>query len=106
MTAKGLAWSSLLPREHGAYGQIAFPLVTAFVVAGTSDELVGIRGMRIFADAVVKKNECKSEPKVREDGIKVYSGKQPVWVWEYDGGHRPPTNCGAKVVEFFKSQLK
>ena len=36
MTAKGLAWSSLLPREHGAYGQIAFPLVTAFVVAGIS----------------------------------------------------------------------
>jgi hypothetical protein len=26
----------LLPREHGAYGQIAFPLVTAFGVAGLS----------------------------------------------------------------------
>jgi hypothetical protein len=25
-----------LPREHGAYGQMAFPLVTAFGVAGTS----------------------------------------------------------------------
>jgi len=81
------------------------PVEPAFVVAGTTDELVGIRGMRIFADAVVKKNECKGEPKVREDGIKVYSGKQPVWVWEYEGGHRPPTNCGAKVVEFFKSVM-
>ena len=28
--------SSLLPKEHGAYGQIAFPLATAFVVAGVS----------------------------------------------------------------------
>ena len=27
---------SLLPNEHGAYGQITFPLITAFVVAGVS----------------------------------------------------------------------
>ena len=27
---------SLLPREHGAYGQIAFPLIAAFAVAGPS----------------------------------------------------------------------
>jgi hypothetical protein len=27
---------SLLPKEHGAYGQIAFPIVTAFGVAGVS----------------------------------------------------------------------
>jgi hypothetical protein len=27
---------SLLPQEHGAYGQITFPLVTAFAVAGLS----------------------------------------------------------------------
>lgn len=29
-----LTW--LLPKEHGAYGQIAFPLATAFAVAGAS----------------------------------------------------------------------
>ena len=81
------------------------PVEPAFVVAGVSDELVPIRGMRIFADAVVKKNECKGDPKKREDGIKVYSGKQPVWVWEYEGGHSPPRNCGEKVVEFFKSVM-
>lgn len=28
--------ASLLPREHGAYGQVAFPLITALVVAGAS----------------------------------------------------------------------
>ena len=28
--------TSLLPKEHGAYGQLAFPLVTAFIVAGAS----------------------------------------------------------------------
>lgn len=27
---------SLLPKEHGAYGQIAFPLIAAFAVAGAS----------------------------------------------------------------------
>jgi hypothetical protein len=42
-----MAWSSLLPREHGAYGQIAFPLVTAFVVAGLSP--AGL----LFATAVI-----------------------------------------------------
>ena len=26
----------MLPKEHGAYGQIAFPIVTAFLVAGVS----------------------------------------------------------------------
>ena len=27
---------ALLPKEHGAYGQLAFPLVTAFAVAGVT----------------------------------------------------------------------
>jgi hypothetical protein len=26
----------LLPKEHGAYGQLAFPLITALIVAGLS----------------------------------------------------------------------
>jgi hypothetical protein len=72
-----------------------------FVVMGTTDELVGIRGMRLFADSAVARNGG-GEATVRTDGIKTYSGKQPVWVWEYDGGHRPPVDAGAKVVEFFK----
>jgi polyhydroxybutyrate depolymerase len=79
------------------------PAKPAFVVAGVEDELVGIRGMRIFADAVVRKNECSGTPTLRGDGIKVYRGKSAVWIWEYDGGHTPPRNCGEKVVEFFKS---
>jgi hypothetical protein len=41
------ARSSLLPKEHGAYGQIAFPLTTAFLVAGIST--AGL----LFAAAVV-----------------------------------------------------
>lgn len=32
----GLAMSSLWPKEHGAYGQLTFPLLTAFAVAGVS----------------------------------------------------------------------
>ena len=38
---------SLLPKEHGAYGQITFPLATAFVVAGAST--AGL----LFAAAVI-----------------------------------------------------
>ena len=77
------------------------PVRPMFVVMGTEDELVGIRGMRLFADAAVRRNGG-GEATVRDDGIKVYAGKQPVWVWEYAGGHRPPTNAGSKVVEFFR----
>lgn len=47
MITNGSTWSSLLPREHGAYGQITFPLVTAFVVAGISPAGV------LFAAAVI-----------------------------------------------------
>jgi hypothetical protein len=46
-TTPGTAVRSLLPREHGAYGQITFPLVTAFAVAGLST--AGL----LFAAAVV-----------------------------------------------------
>ena len=39
--------TSLLPKEHGAYGQLAFPLLTAFIVAGAS------RGGLLIAAALV-----------------------------------------------------
>ena len=90
----------------GGLWYLEAPVEPAFVIAGVSDELVGIRGMRVFRDAVLKKNGCTTTPKVRDDGVKDYSGKQPVWVWEYEGGHRPPSDAGAKVVEFFKTILK
>lgn len=77
------------------------PVKPMFVVMGTDDPLVPIRGMRLFADMAVTRNGG-GEAKVREDGIKVYSGKSPLWIWEYAGGHTPPRNCGEKVVEFFK----
>lgn len=41
------AAGSLLPKEHGAYGQIAFPLLVAFCVGGLS-----IAGL-LFASAVI-----------------------------------------------------
>lgn len=81
------------------------PVKPMFVVMGTEDELVGIRGMRIFSQSAVSRNGGK-DPVTRKDGVKVYTGKQPVWVWEYEGGHKPPTDAGAKVVEFFKSLMK
>ncbi len=77
------------------------PVKPMFVIAGTEDELVGIRGMRLFADAAIKRNACGS-PTVRTDGISVYSGKEPVWVWIYEGGHKPPADTGKRVVEFFR----
>lgn len=41
---------SLLPREHGAYGQLALPLVTSFAVAGITipAALVGVAAVAAF----------------------------------------------------------
>lgn len=36
MRESGRPWGPLLPKEHGAYGQIAFPPTAAFLVAGAS----------------------------------------------------------------------
>ncbi|HEY1302438.1 MAG TPA: YwiC-like family protein [Vicinamibacterales bacterium] len=40
----------MLPREHGAYGQLAFPLITSFAVAGFSTPavLVGLSAVAAF----------------------------------------------------------
>jgi poly(3-hydroxybutyrate) depolymerase len=78
------------------------PVKPMFVVMGTNDELVPIRAMHLFADAAVTRNGG-GEPTVRDDGVKVYSGKATLWTWEYDGGHTPPLDAGKKVVEFFQS---
>jgi hypothetical protein len=37
----------MLPKEHGAYGQIAFPILTAFLVSGVS-----VAGLLIAAAVV------------------------------------------------------
>ena len=39
--------TTLLPREHGAYGQLSLPLVTAFSVAGPS-----IAGLLVAVSAI------------------------------------------------------
>ncbi|HKE85207.1 MAG TPA: YwiC-like family protein [Vicinamibacterales bacterium] len=40
----------MLPREHGAYGQLAFPLITSFAVAGfsTAATLIGLSAVAAF----------------------------------------------------------
>lgn len=77
------------------------PVRPMFVVGGTDDELVGILGIRRFSQMAVQRNEG-GDPFDR-DGVKVYPGKEPVWVWIYEGGHRPPPDSGRRAVEFFKS---
>src|SRR5262245_24110922 len=44
------ATRALLPKEHGAYGQLAFPLVAAFAVAGPSPAgvLLGVAAVAGF----------------------------------------------------------
>lgn len=80
------------------------PVKPMFVIAGVDDQLVGIRGMRLFADFALKRNKCGTAT-LRSDGIRTYVGTEPVWVWEYEGGHTPPRETGSRIVEFFKSVL-
>lgn len=75
-----------------------------FIIAGTQDELVPIRGMRLFVNMTVKRFGAGA-PTEKGDGTQKYEGPQPLWVWIYEGPHKPPTDSGARVVEFFKSVL-
>ncbi|HXH59944.1 MAG TPA: hypothetical protein VNI20_01155 [Fimbriimonadaceae bacterium] len=81
------------------------PVKPMFVLAGKDDQLVPFRSMELFTRFAVRRNDC-GDPTVRDDGTQVYSGTAPLWVWDYDGGHRPPSDAGARVVEFFKSLMK
>jgi len=46
----------MLPKEHGAYGQIAFPIVTAFLVAGVSTSGL-LMATAVIAATSVKPNQ-------------------------------------------------
>jgi len=69
-----------LPREHGAYGQMAFPLVTAFAVAGVS-----VAGL-LFATAVIAAFLAHEPAAVRlgQRGIRAareYDAAAARWLW-------------------------
>jgi hypothetical protein len=63
---------SLLPTEHGAYGQIAFPLLTAFMVAGASTS-----GMLIAAAAIA--GFLAHEPAAILIGLRGARARRDLW---------------------------
>lgn len=72
--------NSYLPREHGAYGQMAFPLVTAFGVAGVS------AGGLLLAVAVIAGFLAHEPAAVRfgQRGVRAareYGAEAARWLW-------------------------
>ncbi len=71
------------------------------IVGGTEDTLVPIRSIRLFAQAMVKKNECGAGQE-QEPGVTLYPGKNPVLTYYYEGGHAPASDTWKRIVKFFK----
>jgi hypothetical protein len=63
---------ALLPKEHGAYAQVAFPLLTAFAVAGPS-----IAGLALALAAVA--GFCAHEPAVVLLGRRGSRARRELW---------------------------
>lgn len=71
------------------------------IIGGTKDPLVPIRSIRMFAQAMVKKNECEAGQE-KEPGVTFYPGKNPVLTYYYEGGHAPADDTWKRIVKFFK----
>ena len=63
---------SLLPKEHGAYGQISFPLVAAFAVGGVS------AGGLLIASALIA-GFLAHEPALVMLGLRGPRAKRELW---------------------------
>jgi hypothetical protein len=82
----------VLPREHGAYGQIAFPLIAAYAVAGVSTAsllmtvtvIAGFMAHEPAAILLVSAADASNGNSVRRQrvGSCVVSpwGSQPAWL--------------------------
>ncbi|MEI7985107.1 MAG: hypothetical protein WCI55_05715 [Armatimonadota bacterium] len=73
------------------------PKKPAFLTTGTTDRVIPPSSVRTFAEKLAGYNGCG-------DGsgspVKVYSGANPVYLFEYVGGHMPPADAYEKAVKF------
>ena len=107
----GFAWVVLktLGREFNCFvgmnGGSMMPLAgvparPTLLMTGASDRIVPPESVRRFADSLAAHNGCKLGS---GSPVKVYPGTNPVYLYEYDGGHLPPKDAYEKVVKFCKA---
>ena len=73
------------------------PAKPTFLTTGTSDRIVRPESVRRFAESLAKHNGCKGG---FGSPIKTYAGANPVFLYEYEGGHMPPKDAYEKAVKF------
>ncbi|MCH7903979.1 MAG: esterase [Armatimonadetes bacterium] len=79
------------------------PKKPAFIIAGTKDQLVSIDVMRRFSNLMVR---WYGYSNAKSSGVEtvIYEGQDaPLWIWEYDGGHRVPADAATRIVAFFRA---
>ena len=68
-----------------------------FLSTGTNDRIVNPRSVRSFAETLASHNGCSAGSGIP---VKVFSGSNPVYLYEYDGGHMPPADAYSMAVKF------
>ena len=86
----GMNGATLLPMS-GA------PKKSVFMTTGTSDRIVSPASVQRFADTLAQYDGCSTGS---GSPIKTYAGKAPVYLYQYDGGHMPPTDAYEMAVKF------
>lgn len=104
----GFAWVVLkelgnqFSRFVGMNGGTLLPLSGAptkpvFLTAGTEDRLISAASVEKFADGLAAHNGCG---RVTGSKVKTYPGTNPVYLYEYGGGHMPPEDAYKMAVKF------
>lgn len=93
---------SQFTRFVGLNGPAAFPLKgvpakPAFLTTGTDDKLVAESKVQQFADTLAKINGCGAGS---GSPVKTYPGSNPVYLYDYLGGHMPPADAYKMAVKF------
>ena len=86
----GLNGGTILPLK-GA------PIKPTFLATGSNDRVVPPETVRRFADSLGAHNQCKAG---FGSPVKTYAGSNPVYLYEYDGGHLSPKDVYEKAVRF------
>lgn len=85
-----------------AFADRKFAPKPCFFSIGLKDEIINPRGINRFVSQVVSNNNC-GEKVEQPNGIALYPGANPVWVYEYDGGHKIPDKALELGIQFLKS---
>ncbi|MBS1700052.1 MAG: hypothetical protein JST12_00185 [Armatimonadetes bacterium] len=86
----GMNGGTLLPLSGAPQGP-------TFLTTGTNDRLVPPASVEKFGDTLATHNNCSGGS---GSPVKTYAGANPVYLYEYAGGHMPPNDAYAMAVKF------